>query len=139
MYSTHTQHLIPFHDVDSMMVVWHGHYVKYLELARCDFLDSIGYNYKAMRDSGFAWPVVDMRIKFVKPLEFGQSIDIECYLMEWEYRLKLGYIIRDSVSGIKITKAYTVQVAVNNQTKELCFESPPVLAEALSQKLTLNP
>lgn len=137
MYSTHTQHLVPFHDVDSMMVVWHGHYVKYLELARCDFLDSIEYNYKAMLDSGFSWPVVDMRIKFIKPLEFGQKIDIECYLMEWEYRLKLGYVIRDAISGVKITKAYTVQVAIDNQTKALCFESPQVLLEALAKKITL--
>ena len=26
---------VPFFDVDSMNVVWHGHYVKYLEIARC--------------------------------------------------------------------------------------------------------
>lgn len=138
MYSTHTQHLVPFHDVDSMMVVWHGHYVKYLELARCDFLDSIEYGYKAMRDSGFAWPVVDMRIKYIKPMEFGQRIDVECYLMESEYRLKLGYVIRDAASGIKITKGYTVQVAVDLQTNELCFESPPALIKALAKKLTVN-
>ena len=30
---------IPFHDVDMMEVAWHGHYVKYFEIARCALLD----------------------------------------------------------------------------------------------------
>jgi acyl-CoA thioester hydrolase len=30
---------IPFHDVDMMQVVWHGHYAKYFEIARCALLE----------------------------------------------------------------------------------------------------
>jgi acyl-CoA thioester hydrolase len=52
-----THILVPFFDVDTMHVVWHGHYVKYLEVARCALLDKIGHNYTAMVDSGYAWPV----------------------------------------------------------------------------------
>jgi acyl-CoA thioester hydrolase len=37
--------LVPFFDVDSMDVVWHGHYVKYFEVARCALLERIGHNY----------------------------------------------------------------------------------------------
>ena len=44
---------IPFHDVDMMEIAWHGHYVKYFEIARCKLLDKIEYNYSQMRDSGF--------------------------------------------------------------------------------------
>lgn len=33
---------IPFHDVDMMAVVWHGHYAKYFEIARCALLEKIG-------------------------------------------------------------------------------------------------
>ncbi|MGE8385221.1 MAG: acyl-CoA thioesterase, partial [Pseudomonas putida] len=35
--------LVPFFDVDMMEVVWHGHYVKYLEVARCALLDKLGH------------------------------------------------------------------------------------------------
>ena len=55
---------VPFHDLDPMGVVWHGNYARYLEIARCALLDLIGYNYLQMRESGYAWPVVDMRLKF---------------------------------------------------------------------------
>lgn len=135
MITSHTQILVPFHDVDSMNVAWHGHYVKYLEVARCEFLDKFHYGYQAMRDSGFAWPVVDMRIKYLRPLLFGQNIDVECRLVEWEHRLKIEYLIRDAATKEKLTKAYTVQVAVDMEKQEMQFESPPILKDCLEKFL----
>src|SRR6185437_9998187 len=44
-----TEVTVPFFDVDSIDVVWHGHYVKYLEIARCALLDRIGHNYAQMK------------------------------------------------------------------------------------------
>ena len=67
---------VPFHDVDVMGVAWHGHYVKYLEIARGALLDKIDYNYPQMRDSGYAWPVIDVRIRYPQPLYFQQKIQI---------------------------------------------------------------
>lgn len=61
-----TEILVPFFDVDTMHVVWHGHYVKYLEVARCALLDKIGHNYTHMLDSGYAWPVIDMQLRYVR-------------------------------------------------------------------------
>jgi len=46
-------------------VTWHGNYFRYLETARSALLDNIGYNYRQMVDSGYLWPVVDARIKYV--------------------------------------------------------------------------
>lgn len=131
MYATETEILIPFHDVDSMRVVWHGHYVKYLEVARCEFLESLNYSYRAMEESGYAWPMIDMRIKYIKPLQFGQKIRVACSLREWEYRLKIDYLISDAQTGERLTKAYSIQVAVDQQTGTMCFESPPVLRQCL--------
>ena len=51
---------IPFHDIDVMGIAWHGHYAKYLEIARCAMLDTISYNVPEMQASGFAWPVIEM-------------------------------------------------------------------------------
>lgn len=46
---------VAFFDVDSMEVMWHGNYVKYLEMARCELLDKLGYNYIAMKKDGYAF------------------------------------------------------------------------------------
>src|SRR5262249_969783 len=56
---------VDFYDVDAMEVTWHGHYVKYFERARCALLRKIGYDYPEMRDSGYAWPIVDCRLRYV--------------------------------------------------------------------------
>lgn len=134
MYSTQTDILVPFHDVDSMHVVWHGHYVKYLEVARCEFLESFDYGYKAMAASGYGWPIVDMRVKYIKPIQFGQKIRVQCSLREWEYRLKVDYLITDVLTGARLTKGYTVQVAVDLESGEMCFESPDILRQYLVKK-----
>lgn len=122
---------IPFQDIDAMEVVWHGNYARYFEIARCALLDRIDYDYPKMRESGYAWPVIDMRIKYIRPLTFKQRIRVTAELVEYENRLKTDFIIRDAVTGEKLSKAYTVQVAVDMKTREMCYVSPPVLREKL--------
>ncbi|QTN29209.1 acyl-CoA thioesterase [Rhodoferax sp. AJA081-3] len=116
-----------FHDLDPMDIVWHGNYVKYLELARCALLAKFGYDYPQMRDSGYAWPIVDMRLKYVKTTEFGQRIRIRAEIVEWENRLKIEYLISDALTGNKINKAYTIQVAVDMTSREMQYLCPDVL------------
>ncbi len=122
---------IPFHDVDMMEVVWHGHYVKYFEIARCALLEKIDYNYPQMRNSGYAWPVIDLGIRYARPSVFGQIITIRAQIVEWENRLKINYLITDKCSGLRLTKGHSVQVAVNLATGEMCLASPVVLFEKL--------
>lgn len=125
---------IPFHDADMMEIVWHGHYAKYFEIARCALLDRIGYNYLAMRDSGYAWPIIDLRIRYVKSAVFGQNVTVRAAIAEWENRLKIDYLMTDSLTGAKLVKGHTIQVAVNTRNQEMCLESPPVLFEKLGVK-----
>lgn len=114
-----------------MKVVWHGHYAKYFEVARCHLLDKIDYNYQQMEMSGYAWPVIDMQIRYAHPLRFGQWVKVSAKLVEYEHRLKINYEVSDLGSGKRLTKGYTVQVAVAIDGSELQFESPKVLLEKL--------
>lgn len=122
---------IPFHDVDMMEVAWHGHYAKYFEIARCKLFDQIAYNYPQMRDSGYAWPVIDMHVRYIQPLRFQQKVTVTAWVDEWENRLRLQYRISDSATGARLTKGHTDQVAVDMKTGELCLVTPAVLREKL--------
>ncbi|MBY4676115.1 acyl-CoA thioesterase [Marinobacterium arenosum] len=126
---------IPFHDVDVMQVAWHGHYVKYMEVARCALLDKIDYNYLRMEASGYAWPVIDMRIRYAKPLRFQQRVRVKAKLVEWENRLKVNYLIEDEKTGERLTKAHTIQVAVDIASGEMLYASPDIIY----QKLGITP
>ncbi|AVS68433.1 4-hydroxybenzoyl-CoA thioesterase [Paracidovorax avenae] len=118
---------IPFHDVDTMDVAWHGHYVKYFELARCALLRRFDYDYPQMKASGYLWPVVECHLKYVRPALYGQRVRVEAALAEYENRIKIRYEIRDAVSGTTLTKGHTVQLAVDAATRELQFVSPPIV------------
>lgn len=122
---------IQFYDLDPMEIAWHGNYVKYLEQARCALLDAIGYNFPEMQASGYVWPVIDLHLRYVHPARFGQRINVRASIVEWENRLKIAYAITDSVSGQRLTKGTTTQVAVNLATREMCFVSPAVLFQKL--------
>ena len=126
---------VQFYDVDSMRVVWHGNYVRYLEEARCALLDRIGYNYVEMSRSGYLWPVVDLRIKYVRPLRFAQRVTVRAELAEYENRLRIEYRIADAATGEILTEASTVQVAVDSKTDELCFVCPAALIDKVKALL----
>lgn len=122
---------IQFYDLDSVNIVWHGNYAKYLEQARCALLEKFNYNYDAMRASGYIWPIIDLHVRYIKPLKFKQRIVVDAFLREWEYRLKIDYLIRDAQTNVRLTKATTIQVAVDASTGELCLMSPSILLEKL--------
>jgi acyl-CoA thioester hydrolase len=132
---SHEIELTPaFHDLDPMDIVWHGNYVKYLEIARCALLAKFDYDYAQMRESGYAWPIVDLRLKYVRPATFGQRLKIRAQITEWEHRLRIDYLIRHAQTGEKVNQAHTIQVAVAIATREMQYVCPLVLWERLGVK-----
>ena len=124
-----------FYDLDPMQIVWHGNYVRFLEQARCALLDKIDYNYSEMLRSGYAWPVVDLRVKYVRPVRFGQEVRVTATMVEYENRIKIDYRIADLATGDVLTKAHTIQVAVDVASNEMCFESPAALTDRVRRFL----
>jgi acyl-CoA thioester hydrolase len=128
--------LVPFFDVDSLYIVWHGHYVKYLEVARCALLDKLGHDYNQMRDSGYAWPVIDLQLRYVRGAVFGQRLNVRASLVEWENRLKIDYLITDLATGERMTRASTTQVAVEIASREMQLASPKVFIDIVQKALS---
>jgi acyl-CoA thioester hydrolase len=126
-----TETRVQFFDLDPMEIVWHGHYVKYLEMVRGVLLDTIDYNYGAMKASGYVWPVTDLHLRYIAPAVYGQRLKLRAEIVEWENRLRIAYLISDAASGRRMCRATTTQVAVEISTQEMCFVSPPVLFEKL--------
>jgi acyl-CoA thioester hydrolase len=131
--------VVPFFDVDAMDVVWHGHYVKYLEVARCALLDDVGHNYTQMKASGYAWPVIDLQLRYVQASRFGQRLHVRADLVEWRNRLLIHYLIQDAANGQRITRASSVQVAVRLDNGEMQLESPDVFIQAVERRLRQLP
>jgi acyl-CoA thioester hydrolase len=123
---------VPFHDCDPMQVVWHGNYARYFEVARCALLRKMDYDYEDMSNSGYAWPIVDMRVKYIGSARYAQHIKVVANLVEFDPRLKIDYVITCVATGNKLTKASTTQLAVDMATMELQFAAPEVLIKKMS-------
>lgn len=124
---------VEFYDVDSMNVVWHGNYVKFLEAARCAFLRDLGYDYNDFARQNYALPIIKMEFKFIAPAFFGDELDIKVRLKEYLTTLKFEYEIRDKNKNL-ITKAATAQACVDMQTRTTMFELPSGFYKAIKDR-----
>jgi acyl-CoA thioester hydrolase len=124
-----------FYDLDPMQVVWHGNYARFLEQARTALMEKIGYSFAEMAESGYLWPIVDMRIKYVRPVTLRQEIEVTATLTDYLHSIKIDYRITDRATGEVLTKAHTMQAAVSVTDNELCLESPPMLIERVEALL----
>lgn len=135
MISTSIYIKAQFYDIDPMNVVWHGHYARFFEQARCQLLDSIDYNYGAMEKSGYIWPIVDMQVRYVRPIKCFQEFIVTATIVEYLNRLKIKYEISDKDTGEVLTKAHTIQLAIKADTGELCIETPAIISEKIEAKI----
>lgn len=126
---------VEFYDVDSMLIVWHGNYVKYMEKARCALLDKIGYGYLVMAASGYSFPIVDIRIKYVRSLHFGEHVRAVAQLAEYETCIKIRFEFYNAESGELTTKAESTQMAVDLKTGESSFSTPREFQDKVEARL----
>lgn len=124
---------VPFHDVDSMHYVWHGHYYKYFEVVRTKLFQSIDYDVLQMKASGYSWPIIETSCKYVQPILYNQLIQVSAKIQEYENRLKIIYRISDAKTDEKLATGHTTQVAVDMKNNEMCFVSPKILLEKVEE------
>ncbi len=122
--TTYTEIEVEFYDLDPMNVVWHGNYIKYIEKARCDLLEKIGYTYDDMRKDNIAYPIATMDLKFIKSALFKQKLIVETTLESLEPALLIRYLIKDKITGEKLFKAKSMQIGVNINTRESIYKPP---------------
>ena len=80
--SSQKEVLVRFSEVDSMMIVWHGNYVKYLEDGREDFGRKFDIGYLQVLEDGLGLPIVDLNIKYKKSLQYGDRVIVETTFVE---------------------------------------------------------
>lgn len=69
-------------DTDQMGIMYHGAYVKYLEMARTELLRACDMTYKSIEDSGAMSPILNLNIKYIKPCKYDQIIEVRTWVSE---------------------------------------------------------
>ena len=128
---TKTQIKVPFFDLDPMNVVWHGNYIKYMEIARCDLFRKLKYTYDDMKNDGIMYPIAKMDIKYIKSAKFDEDLIVECILKELEPAIIIKYNIYSNDE--KIFTSNTMQIGVNFNTGETLYQAPEKLVKAIEE------
>lgn len=110
---------IPFHDVDSIQMVWHGNHIKYFEIARTHLIRRFNYDMDEMAQSGIMWPVIECKCRYIQAISYGMIIVAKAWVTEVEHRLKINYLITEKSSQRRLAKGHTVQAAVDVATGNL--------------------
>lgn len=69
-------HKVQFYETDGMSIVHHGNYILWMEEARTDFLDQIGWGYHKAVDAGIDFAVTDVSCKYRSMTRFGETVAI---------------------------------------------------------------
>ncbi|MCD7033648.1 acyl-CoA thioesterase [Metabacillus sp. GX 13764] len=107
---------VRYAETDQMGVVYHANYVIWLEVGRTQLISDLGFSYAGMEEEGILSPVVDLDIKYKKPMKFGETAVIHTWVEEYTgVRVKYGYEIL-APSGETAATAFSTHVCVKKDT-----------------------
>ncbi|MDR1097627.1 MAG: acyl-CoA thioesterase [Tannerella sp.] len=120
---------VPFFDIDSIQMVWHGHFLKYLEEGREAFGTKFGLEYMEIYRNGYVAPIADLHLAYKKAAGMGDVLLVTtAYKPCRGAKLMFDYTVVRERDGELVLKASTVQLFV---TCEGVFEvsTPEFYAE----------
>jgi acyl-CoA thioester hydrolase len=139
MLTNKTEQLIKFSEVDTLRVVWHGHYVRYFEDGRESFGREFGLGYMDVFKHELAVPLIDLQVNFKKTLEYLDTAIIETRFIDSPAaKIIFEYQIFSKNHGYLACTGKSTQVFMNPYTKELHITMPSFMEE-WKQKWGLNP
>lgn len=105
------QHKVQYYETDTMKIVHHSNYIRWMEEARVAFLESIGWGYDRLEEDGVVSPVTAVDCKYKISTRFPETIRIAVTVEAFSgVTLKLKYMMLNSKDEV-----------VSEGTSEHCF------------------
>lgn len=124
-----TETIVRFSEVDSMAVVWHGNYVKYLEDGREAFGREFNLGYFDVYAHGYMIPIVKLDLNYINRTTYGEKILIETKFINADAaKIMFEYKIIRLSDNQTVLKAKSVQVFLNEKG-ELEITNPKFFIE----------
>ena len=125
-----------YSDTDAYGVVWHGSYLRWLEMGRVELCDMMGLNITdLMENHDVVLPVVNMNVKYKSSAKLEDWMIIETEISEFKgFTVTFKQSIKSKKTGKTFIEAEFVVVAINNDGK-LYRKMPEILAKAFDEEL----
>lgn len=123
-------------DTDAYGVVWHGSYLRWLEIGRVEFCEKLGYSLVELEAQDIVLPVVNINVRYKASAKLNDELIIETYLQKFN---SLSVTFEQKIyrgNDELLLEAIVDVVAINNNGK-LYRKMPQILLDAF-EKATEN-
>lgn len=128
---------VRFSEVDSLRIVWHGHYIKYFEEGREAFGRKYGLGYLQVFENKLLTPIVHTSCDYKKPLEYGDVVVVETKYVDCDAaKLIFEFTVFKEKTMEIVAEGKSIQVFLDTNF-ELLLTIPPFFAE-WKKKVGLN-
>ena len=126
---------INYYETDRMGIVHHSNYIRYLEEARCYFLEKIGFPYNKLEENGIMIPVLNVNCSYKNSVTFEDIIQIDVFVKEFAgVKFTVGYHVTDKKNGDVVIQAETKHCFTNNELRPIALKKHyPEFAEKLNE------
>ena len=76
---------IRYDEVDKMGYVYHGNYARYFHISRTELLRTVDLCDKTLEEHNILLPVIEMNIRYLKPIFYDEVIKISTRLLKTSY------------------------------------------------------
>ena len=121
---------VPFHDVDLLQVVWHGHYAKYLEIGRTALFRACDLDFETFVREELRLLVIETRYRYVYPLSYGDRYQVDSWFGDIDHRLLVVQEIVNLTAGKRAVRGRTAMV-VTAANGTMHFETPSLIRERI--------
>lgn len=91
---------VNYYETDKMGITHHSNYIRWMEEARVDFLNRLGYGLKRLESDGITSPVVTVDCRYKRPTTFDDLLDIKVAVKDYTgVKLTLSYIMSNAGTG----------------------------------------
>ena len=127
------QHKVHYYETDKMGIAHHANYIHWMEEARIDFLDQIGWSFDRMEAMGIISPVVYVDCRYRQSTTFADEVTVSVHVEAFHgVRLKLRYEMKKS-DGTLVCQAHSEHCFTHADGSIMRLQKEyPALYEALA-------
>ncbi len=112
--------LINYYETDKMGIVHHSNYIRFLEEARCRWLEGFDISMEYIENEGYTIPTLEVNCKYINPVTSGDVILIKPKISEFNgVRMTVSYDVINEKTGAIVIEAWTKHCFTNRELRPI--------------------
>ena len=132
-------HKVNYYETDKMGITHHSNYIRWMEEARIDFLEQIGFSYDKLEKDGIISPVIAVECDYKMSTTFGDNIEIQVEIEEFKgVKLVIKYTMKNINTNEIVSIGRTKHCFINKDNKPIILKKDFPEFDKKLKNLTMN-